>query len=61
MAFGLVMAIAMMAFAANAIAPLLRRWRWLNYGGLALIAFVATKMIVDGAGLSHDLTAALLP
>jgi YjbE family integral membrane protein len=31
MAAGLILAIAMMAFAANAIAPLLHRWRWLNY------------------------------
>lgn len=61
MAAGLVLAIGMMAFAANAIAPLLRRWRWLNYAGLALIAFVAVKMVVEGSGVSHALRAALLP
>jgi YjbE family integral membrane protein len=61
MAAGLVLAIAMMAFAANAIAPLLRRWRWLNYAGLALIAFVAVKMVVEGSGVSNALRAALLP
>jgi YjbE family integral membrane protein len=61
MAAGLVLAIVMMAFAANAIAPLLRRWRWLNYAGLALIAFVAVKMVVEGAGVSNALRASLLP
>jgi YjbE family integral membrane protein len=61
MAAGLVMAIAMMAFAANAIAPLLHRWRWLNYAGLALIAFVAVKMVVEGSGVSNAMRAALLP
>jgi YjbE family integral membrane protein len=61
MAAGLVLAIAMMAFAANAIAPLLRRWRWLNNAGLALIAFVAVKMVIEGSGVSHALRAALLP
>jgi predicted tellurium resistance membrane protein TerC len=25
-------------------------WPWLNYAGLALIAFVAAKMIVEGFG-----------
>ena len=53
MAAGLVMAIAMMAVAARAITPLLRRWPWLNYAGLALIAFVAVKMVVEGSGLMH--------
>ena len=51
MAAGLVLAIMMMAIAANLIAPLLRRWPWLNYAGLALIAFVALRMIVEGTGL----------
>ena len=61
MAAGLMMAIAMMAFAANAIAPLLHRWRWLNYAGLALIAYVSTRMVVEGSGVSHALRATLLP
>ena len=61
MAAGLILAIVMMAFAANAIAPLLRRWRWLNYAGLALIAFVAVKMVVEGSGVGNVLRASLLP
>jgi len=60
MAIGLVMAIVMMAFAANAIAPLLHRWRWLSYAGLALIAFVAVRMIVEGLDLTHMLHALAL-
>ena len=51
MAAGLVLAIMMMAVAANLISPLLRRWPWLNYAGLALIAFVALRMIAEGTGL----------
>jgi len=57
MAAGLVLAIGMMAVAARVISPLLRRWPWLNYAGLALIAFVAIKMIVEGSGLAHLLAA----
>jgi YjbE family integral membrane protein len=52
MAVGLLLAIGMMGVAANAIAPLLKRWRWLNYAGLALIAVVAAKMILEAATLS---------
>jgi YjbE family integral membrane protein len=48
MAAGLLLAICMMGIAANAIAPLLKRWPVLNYLGLALIAFVAAKMMVEG-------------
>jgi len=58
---GLVLAIVMMAFAANAIAPLLQRWRWLSYAGLALIAFVSVKMIVERSGVIHMVGAAPLP
>jgi predicted tellurium resistance membrane protein TerC len=47
-----------MAVAARAITPLLRRWPWLNYAGLALIAFVAGKMIVEAAGLRDVIHAA---
>ena len=48
MAVGLLLAICMMGIAANLIAPLLKRWPVLNYAGLALIVFVAGKMIVEG-------------
>ena len=48
MAAGLLLAIGMMGIAANLIAPLLKRWPLLSYLGLALIVFVAGKMIVEG-------------
>ena len=60
MAIGLVLAILMMAFAANALTGLLRRWPWLNYAGLALIAFVAVKMIVEGLTTAAPLFTAIL-
>ena len=45
----LVLSIALMAVAANLIVGLLKRWPILNYIGLALIVYVAGKMIVDGS------------
>jgi YjbE family integral membrane protein len=48
MTAGLVLAIAMMAVAANVITGLLQRWPWLNYAGLAMIVYVSARMIVDG-------------
>ena len=60
MAAGLLLAIGMMGIAANAIAPLLKRWPVLNYLGLALIVFVAGKMMVEGfLEVAPILTAAL--
>jgi YjbE family integral membrane protein len=46
--FGLILAIAMMGFAAHAIANLLHKYRWIGYLGLAIILFVAARMIWDG-------------
>lgn len=48
MVFGLVLSIALMAFAANYIATLLDRYRWIAYIGLAIIVWVASDMIVRG-------------
>lgn len=45
---GLVISIIMMAFAANLIAKLIHRYRWLAWVGLAIIAFVAVDMIYRG-------------
>lgn len=47
--FGLVLSIALMGFAASYIAQLLGKHRWLAYVGLAVILFVALKMIWHGA------------
>jgi YjbE family integral membrane protein len=46
--FGLVLSIALMALAANLVASLLERHRWLAYLGVAVVAYVALDMIWRG-------------
>jgi len=46
--FGLVLSIALMGLAANYIASLLQRHRWIAYVGLAIILFVALEMTYRG-------------
>jgi YjbE family integral membrane protein len=48
LAAGLVLSIGMMAFAANIIARLIHRQRWLAWVGLAIISYVAVDMILRG-------------
>ncbi|MFI5411782.1 YjbE family putative metal transport protein [Kaistia sp. UC242_56] len=45
---GLVLSVALMGVAANFVARLLKRMPWIAYVGLAVIAWVAFKMIFDG-------------
>ena len=45
---GLVFAVALMGIAANIIARYIERYRWIAYVGLAVIVYVAGKMIYDG-------------
>jgi YjbE family integral membrane protein len=45
---GLVFAVALMGIAANIIAKYIERYRWIAYVGLAVIIYVALKMIHDG-------------
>jgi YjbE family integral membrane protein len=45
MIFGLLLSIALMAVAAQLIARLIERHRWIAYIGLAIVLFVAAKMI----------------
>ncbi|WP_040621375.1 TerC family protein [Rhodovulum sp. PH10] len=47
--FGLMLSIALMGIAANFIAKLLNRHRWIAYVGLAVILYVALEMIWRGA------------
>lgn len=47
--FGLVLSIALMGVAANMIARLLQKHRWIAYVGLAIILYVALEMIYRGA------------
>ncbi|MSO53793.1 MAG: TerC family protein [Rhodospirillales bacterium] len=49
MAFGLVMSIALMAFASTYLANMLDRHAWLAYVGLAIIAYVGADMIWAGS------------
>ncbi len=48
--FGLALSIALMALAANLVASLLERHRWLAYLGVSVVAFVALDMIWRGMG-----------
>ncbi len=45
---GLILSIALMGIAANFIAKYIERYRWIAYIGLAVILYVAGKMIYDG-------------
>ncbi|MDZ4365784.1 MAG: TerC family protein [Afipia sp.] len=48
MIVGLIVAVALMGLAANIIAKYIERYRWIAYIGLAVIVYVAIKMIYDG-------------
>lgn len=45
---GLILSVALMGIAANIIAKYIERYRWIAYVGLAVILYVAAKMIVEG-------------
>lgn len=47
--FGLALSILLMAFAANWVAGLLEKHKWLAYVGLAVVAYVAVEMIWRGS------------
>jgi len=47
--FGLILSVALMAVAAEWVARLIARYRWLGYAGLAVVAYVAIDMIVKGS------------
>jgi YjbE family integral membrane protein len=48
--FGLVLSVLLMGLAANIIARYIDRYRWIAWGGLIVILWVALKMIYEGAG-----------
>jgi YjbE family integral membrane protein len=48
--FGLVLSVLLMGVAANFIARYIDRYRWIAWGGLLVILWVALKMIYEGAG-----------
>lgn len=45
--FGLVLSIAIMAFAANFVAKLIERWRWLAWIGFFLVLFIAGRLMYE--------------
>lgn len=45
---GLVLSVALTGVAANLLARLVERYRWIAYAGLAVILYVAGRMIFDG-------------
>ncbi|WP_375271474.1 YjbE family putative metal transport protein [Sphingomonas sp.] len=45
---GLLLSVALMGLAANFIARIINKYRWIAYIGLAVIVFVAGKMIYEG-------------
>ena len=47
---GLLLSVALMGAAAEVIARLLERWRWISYLGLAIVVYVALSMIWHGGG-----------
>ncbi len=47
--FGLILSVILMGVAANFIARYIERYRWIAYVGLAVIMWVAAKMIWEGA------------
>ena len=57
MIFGLILSVALMGVASAYIARLLNRHRWIAYIGLAIILYVAIRMVYEGADqlLGHTL------
>jgi YjbE family integral membrane protein len=51
---GLLLSVALMGLAANLIANLINRYRWIAYVGLAVIIIVALRMIYEGWVGTHE-------
>lgn len=50
---GLALSVTLMGLAANLVARLVQRYRWIAWGGLLMILYVAGKMIYDGIVDDH--------
>jgi YjbE family integral membrane protein len=50
---GLALSVTLMGLAANYVAKLVQRFRWIAWGGLLLILYVAARMIYDGVVDEH--------
>ena len=51
---GLLLSVALMGTAANYIATLLERYRWISYVGLAIVVYVAVSMVWHGGSQVMD-------
>jgi YjbE family integral membrane protein len=49
---GLALSVTMMGLAANLVAKLVKRYRWIAWAGLVMVSFVAVRMVVEG--IFHD-------
>lgn len=58
--FGLVLSIALMAFAANFIAVVLEKHKWLAYLGLIVVTYVALEMVWRGSHEVYGFTQTML-
>jgi YjbE family integral membrane protein len=58
--FGLILSVILMGLAANVIARYIERYRWIAWVGLAVILWVALKLIYEGAGHVAPVIAPLL-
>ena len=58
LAFGLVLSVALMGVASTYVARLLERYFWISWIGLAIVTFVALRMIWDGSTEVINQTAA---
>jgi predicted tellurium resistance membrane protein TerC len=56
LAIGLLLSVALMGAAANLIARLLEKIRWISYAGLLIVLYVAITMIREGV---HQVMAAV--
>ena len=50
---GLALSVTLMGLAANLVAKLVQRYRWIAWGGLMMILYVALRMIYDGIVDEH--------
>jgi len=50
---GLALSVTLMGVAANFVAKLVQRYRWIAWGGLLMILYVSLKMIYDGVMDAH--------
>ena len=61
LSFGLVLSVALMGIASNYVARLLARHFWLSWIGLAIVTFVALRMMWEGSAEVLHQTAGTLP